>query len=151
MCIKCLLMSTHDLFCSNILFSFNYIFINLETMTWWCDSCYPSPTTESTGLSTQIGGHFDMYSFRSTETVQYQIPPPPHYCIRCGLLRGGLLLTGIILVRKKNNWKTADTILPPIKTSIFDLFRPRPSTFGIYFSEENSWNQLNNRKKTCLF
>ena len=39
---------------------------------------------------------------------------------------------------------------PPFKTVIFDLFWPCPATFGKQFSEENSWNQLNNWKISSL-
>ena len=58
--------------------------------------------------------------------------------------------TEMITVRKWNNWKSiklAETIYSPFKTTIFDLFRSFPATFGILFSEENSWNQLNKWKK----
>jgi hypothetical protein len=47
----------------------------------------------------------------------------------------------------ENQWKIADAITPPFKMVIFCLFWQCPTTFGKQFSEENSWNQLDNWKK----
>ena len=50
----------------------------------------------------------------------------------------------------ENQWKIAETSTSPFKKVIFDLFRLCPATFGILFSQKNSWNQLKNWKKPIL-
>ena len=59
-----------------------------------------------------------------------------------------MLISGIILVRKLNKWKSLDNSCqkrsaPPFKKFIFDMFWPCPATFG-FCSHKYSWNQLNN-------
>ena len=49
-----------------------------------------------------------------------------------------------INIIKKYSWNH----LYPLSKWLFDLFWPCPAPFGKQFSEENSWNQLNNWKKT---
>ena len=56
----------------------------------------------------------------------------------------------MILARKRNNWKSmkiAKTIFTPFPNLHFWHFQTVSCNFCIFFSEGNSWNQLNNWKK----
>jgi hypothetical protein len=61
---------------------------------------------------------------------------------------------GMVLVRQWNNWKSikiTETIYIPFQNLNFWLIQIVSCNFQKKNSEENSWNQLNNWKKSFLF
>ena len=61
-----------------------------------------------------------------------------------------LHVSGMIIVRKQNNWKSMKNNWNHLYPLSNDLFWLCPATFNNFSPEENSWNQLNNWKKSCL-